>query len=420
MAKYVKLLSVAIAAVLLLLCGMPYIAADEQPDKVDSGFAVVTDFGANGTDGNDDYAAFEAALATGKNLYVPAGNYYVSKTIRITDRIMRGSDPGGTAIFGKMESKTDPIILVEGTSSLYDMRIEYPTKAECEGAKMGEKVGVQLGSKEKGLQPGSIIRSLFLYNVGTALYNPKDAACNGVTIENMQIYPLFRGVDMQGENRMGNSYTNFYPNYHDTEKAIVIDSGINLEGSSFGETLHQINVEHNSYETACLVLKNAKNVNISALHLEGVNLTNDNRGYIYCENTSGYIGGVTMFFNYINHYKNSFVLFGDSDGENHLYFDVIHHRGLNGPDPGQHADWCTELLEVRGLDRGLVKGGDTAQDYVHFRRAPGAKGNYTVSVDYYSYYTIIGGDAHRYRDFVTKDENNLTCIIKHEPKEVMK
>lgn len=417
MKNRIKCLSLILSAVLLLLCAVPAVSADEKTEPIDSGFANVVDYGADSQDGRDDTAAFEAALATGKSLYVPVGKYHISKTLEIRDRIIRGSDPGGTVIYGTMADKTDPIILLEGVSSIYDLQISYPTKNECEGAKAGEKVGVQLGSAEMGLMPGAVLHSLVITQVGTAIYNPKDAACNGIRIENIDISPFYRGVDMQGENRTNNSYSNIYPNNHNVEKAVVIDCGFALEGSSYGETFHQINVEHNSYEFAALSIKNAKNFNFSALHFEGTNLTNDDCGTIYCENSSGYFGGVVQFFPYINHYGNSFVRFGDSDGTNKIVFDVIHHRGLNGPDPGQHADWCKDLLEVRGLDRGLIMGGPEALDYVQFRRAKGAKGEYEVSINYYSYHTIIGGDGDRYCDFV-KQGDKLTFTIKHEPKEV--
>ena len=419
MKNIIKYLTLTLSAVLLLLCAVPTVIADETAKSLDSGYANVADFGAEGVDSKDDTEAFEAALATGKSLYIPAGNYYVSKTIKLTNRIVKGAGPNSTTIFGTITDKTAPIIIMEGVSSLCDLKVSFKDIKDCETANEGEKVGIQLGSKEKGLMPGSVLHSLVIAQVGTAIYNPKYAACDGIRIENVDISPFYRGVDMQGENRKSNSYSNIYPNNHNVEKAIEIDCGFALEGSSYGETLHQINVEHNAYSFAALSLKNAKNFNFSSLHFEGTNLTKADSGTIYCENSSGYFGGVVQYFPYINHFGNSFLRLGDSDGKNVIVFDIIHQRGLNGPDPGQHIDWCNDLLEVRGLDRGLVKGGPEAADYVQFRRAKDAKGEYEITLNYYSYHTIIGGDGHRYRDFVKKGDN-LTFNITHEPKEVLR
>lgn len=419
MKKYTKYLALILSAVLLILCLMPSISADEETDAIDEGYVNVADFGADGSDKNDDYAAFEAALATGKNVYVPKGSYYVSKTIRVTDRILRGSEPGKTNIYGIMEDKKAPIVLAEGVSSVYDMKLTY-TKKQCEGAVGGERVAIQLGSAEKGLESGSVIKSLYLQYAGTGVYNPKDAGCNGVLMENLQIYQTYRGVDMQGENRTSNSYSNLYINYHITAEAVVVDSGFTLEGSSYGETIHQLNVEHNTYETACVVLKNAKNINISVMHLEGVNLENDDSGWIYCENTSGYIGALTNYFTYIDTYKNSMIRFGDSDGKDKLVIGVLHNRGLNSPDNNSHTDWIAEIAE-RGVAKGMSVGGDTAADFRLFRRVDGAKGDYEVSLEYYTYLSYVSGteEAKYFLNYHEPDEN-LSFSIKHEPKEAIR
>ncbi len=418
MKKYIKYISLVLLVVLLLLCGMPYVSADEETEKNDNGFVLVTEYGADGMDNYDDSAAFEAALATGKNIYVPKGKYRVSKTIKISDRIIRGAGVNITQITGTMNDITQPIISVDGISSVYDMNIGYATKEECEGVKQGERVGLQLGTAEKPLMHGSVIRNINFTRAGTAIYNPANAGCSGTIIENIFIYPYFRGVDMQGENRIANSYSNIYINAHVTQKATVIDSGITLEGSSYGETLHQINVEHCTYETASMALKNAHNVNIAVMHFEGVNLASDNLGWLFAENTTGYLGAFTNYFTYIDTYKNSMIRFGDSEGTSKFYIGILHNRGLNSPDNLSHTDWIAEI-EKRGLKKGMSVGGDTAADFRLFRRAKGAKGDYQVTLDYYTYYTYVGGDTPYYLNYMDKNED-LTFIIKHEAKEATK
>ena len=207
-----KLLSAFLSIVLVSLCFIPNIFAEEtEGDSVDSGYVNVVAFGAVGTDKNDDSAAFEAALATGKNIYVPKGKFYISKTIVLSDRILRGASPNQANIIGAMEDKNSPIVLLEGCSSIYDVVVTYPTKEECVGAKQGEKVAIQAGSAKKPLEPGSVVKSVYLLNNGTSVYSPADAGCNGVMFENVEIkHFTYRGFDMQSENRMLNSYSNCY------------------------------------------------------------------------------------------------------------------------------------------------------------------------------------------------------------------
>ncbi|MBE6779680.1 MAG: hypothetical protein E7545_01745 [Ruminococcaceae bacterium] len=418
MKKYIKYISLVLSVVLLLLCGMPYVSAEEETENIDAGFVLVTDYGADGMDSLDDSAAFEAALATGKNIYVPRGSYRVSKTIEISDRIIRGAGVNVTEIRGTMTDITQPIISVDGISSVYDMTIGYSSVEEVQNTNQGEKVGIQLGTAEKPLMPGSVVRNVYFHRVGTGLYNPANAGCSGTIMENLFIYPYYCGVNMQGENRIANSYSNIYINAHVSKKATIMDSGITLAGSSYGETLHQINVEHCTYETASMALKNAHNINIAVMHFEGVNLASDNLGWIFAENTTGYLGAFTNYFTYIDTYKNSMIRFGDSEGTSKFYIGILHNRGLNAPDNSSHLDWIEEI-EKRGVQKGMVVGGDTAADFRLFRRAKGAKGDYQVTLDYYTYYAYVKGDTPYYLNYMNKNED-LTLILKHKAKEAMR
>ena len=64
-------------------------------------------------------------------------------------------------------------------------------------------------------------------------------------------------------------------------------------------------------------------------------------------------------------------------------------------------------------------GGDTAADFRLFRRAKGAKGDYQVTLDYYTYYHYVSGDTPYYLNYMDKNDD-LTFIIKHEAKEATK
>ncbi len=60
----------------------------------DNYFVSVKDFGAKGDGSADDTAAFKAALASGKNVYIPVGIYIISETLYFKNQVIKG---GGIA-----------------------------------------------------------------------------------------------------------------------------------------------------------------------------------------------------------------------------------------------------------------------------------------------------------------------------------
>lgn len=387
-----KFISVVLSLVLICLCLMPSVFAKNNEEAiVDEGFVNIEDFGARGSDDKDDTAAFEKALATGKNLYLPKGNFYVSKTIVLSDRILCGSSPSKTRIFGIIADKTSPIILMDGVSSLYDIVIGYKTKSECNGAKQGEKVAIQIGSNNKPLEAGSVVKSIYLLYNGTSVYCPEDSGCNRVMFENIEIkHFTYRGFDMQAKNRMLNSYSNCYITSHSqTEPECKVDCGFALEGSSYCESLNQVNVEHDEYNYA-VILKNAQGINVSSMHLEGVCLRTKDAGYVFVENTSGYIASICTMYTRVMQKNNYLFYFGDSQSSDVLEIDLVQCRGLNGFDKIAHPLWDKDRI-TKGLDRGLLDGSAEAKTFRLFGRKANAIGKYTVNVGYNSYLSYLNG-----------------------------
>ncbi len=412
-----KLITLLLCIILVSLCFIPNIFAEEtESTSVDAGYVNVVDFGAKGDDKNDDTPAFEAALATGKNIYVPKGAFYVSKTITLTDRILCGSSPSKTQIYGIMADKMSPIVLMEGVSSLYDVVLAYKTKDECVGSKQGEKVAIQAGSSNKPLEPGSIVRSVYLVNNGTSVYSPADSGCSGVMFENVEIkHFLYRGFDMQCENRMLNSYSNCYiTSYNQEVPECQVDCGFALEGSSWGESLNQINVEHDEY-MAAVIFKNANGLNVSSMHLEGVTLRTADAGYVFVENTSGYIASVCTLFTRITKMNNYIFYFGDSQSSDALAINVFQCRGLNNFDQPTHPWWNEDRI-AKGLDRGFLDGSPEAADFRLFGRKPNAKGEYTLNIGYNSYYTYLHNQPNNDIEFYRMYESgkNFNVNIENE------
>lgn len=377
-------------------------AEDNAKQSVDSGFANVLDFGATIDDKTDDYAAFKAALDTGKNIYVPNGTYYVSESIVLENRICRGSTPNNCIINGM--NKDNPIFIMQGTSQIYDLRLMFSKAAGgyTGNEQQGECVAIQAGSKDKPLSYGSVVRSMNFSNVGTAIYSPAEAGCNGTLFDSMDISPYsYRGFDMQSENRVMNTYSNCYINAHVSSKIkSIANSGFALEGSEYAATLTQINIEHDEIKNP-IILKNIKNINISAVHIEGVNVSQENMGFLYLDKTSGYLAAYTSYFCYVNKMDTSQICFGNSDSKDILNIGIFHVKGINAPDRPTHPDW-EEEMEKEGTPRSL--NGKYSSSYNHFNRKNGAIGEYIVKVKSYTYYTYNNDDIDRY-SAITKSGN---------------
>lgn len=408
-----KVLSLILCLTLLLMCFVGSVSANEETEEVvDNGFVNILDFGANGADKKDDSQAFEAALATGKNIYVPRGNYYVAKTICLSDRILRGSSAGKTRILGIMTDVKAPIILMEGCSSLADVVIGYPTKSECRGAKAGEKVNVQVGSAEKPLTEGSTLRGLFLTNAGTNIYSPADAGCNGVLFDNMEVqHYTYRGIDMQSENRLMNSFSNCYITSLDsTVREEITDCGLALGGTSLGETFHQINVEHDEYMNA-ISIENAKGFHFASIHLEGVCLREANSGYVYFENSTGHIASIVTLYTRVVKMNNSLFYFGNADDKSGdiVTVGIMENKGFNQFDAATHPFWNADVNE-KGYTRGLRDGSKESPTFRMFARAANAKGKYSLVVDYHSAFSHANNDIDLYK--IYDNAKNLSVNVK--------
>lgn len=379
-----KCLTIALCAVLAVCLLGPFSSVAEENTGLDDGFVNIEDFGAIRDDSKDDSAAIEAALATGKNIYIPQGKFLIEKPIVIEDRIVRGSGSGVATLSGRCENVNDPIMIVKGVSSVTDLYFRYPDEFITSEEKQGERVALQIGDSTRGLEEGSVLRNLFFDMVATAIYCPKDSSCNGVLFETMEVETYcFRGVDMQCENRINNTYSNFYINDQGFFK--LVDAGFVLEGSEYGAVINQLNVEHGALRNG-IIWRNVKGVNVGAIHFEGIAISQDNMGMLYCENSSGYIANLTTILCFIRNYNTSLVRFGDTETGDVLKIGNINLRGVNQPDANMFSnrpDWEEELggLSNRGLKT------PTAKTFVVFERDNDASGEYVVDIKNYGYYT---------------------------------
>ncbi|MBO5200648.1 MAG: hypothetical protein J6B93_05140 [Clostridia bacterium] len=378
-----KISAVVLALALALLMVFPFGAsADEEVSSPDAGFVNVEDFGALGSDQKDDFAAFEAALKTGKNLYVPTGTFMLSKPLIIEDRILRGVGSAASGLRG-IGDKDIPIVIVKGRSFVSDLQFSFRPQDIAADEAMGQRVALQVGDKERGLEAGSELRNLFFDRVGTAIYSPAEAKpAKGVLFDTLEVqHYSYRGVDMQSLGRSGNTYSNIYINDQALYK--LTSAGFALEGSEFGPVLGQINIEHGSMLSG-IIFKNVKGFTAGAIHIEGVAISQNDMGSIYAENSTGYIANLTHILNFIRCYNTSLIRLGDGDGK--IVVGNINLRGVNQPDEGLFSnipEWMEELGSMS--NRGLKT--PQAKSFVVFERDKAARGDYGIVYENYGFYS---------------------------------
>ncbi len=402
-----KLITILICVSMLLCALVPLTSSADDVMGVDDGFVSIEDFGATPNDKKDDYQAFKSALATGKGIYIPAGRYVVSDTVVIEDKSVIGVSSGVSYIQGDFADKAKPIMLIKGKSNVSEVSFIYNTSAIMADEKQGERVGIQIGDDKRGLEAGSVLSNLFFDFVGTAIYCPKNSSCNGVLFDTLEVQHFsYRGVDMQCENRYGNTYSNIYINDQNYFK--LVNAGFALEGSEYGPVLNQINIEH-SVALYGLVLRNVKNFNIGAIHFEAWTISQNDMGFVFAENSSGYFGNLTHILNFIRCYNTSVIRMGDSQTGDIIRVGNINLRGVNQPHDTLVAGREDLMAELGALtNRGLKT--PQAKSFVVFERADKANGNYEILYENYGFYSYHDDEFDFWNSLPTRGKFTLTKV----------
>ena len=407
-----KIASLLLTAVCLVTGFAVLSFAEDKKSETFAGSSVsVADYGAVADDGNDDTDAFIAAAKSGKNIYIPFGEFLVSKTVTVKNVKLAGcgSGRGGSAIIGTSGDVKAPILILEGTARLESVQIRYTPESLLLNEGEGDRVAVQTGSEGNPMTIGSAIKNIIFYDIGTAIYSPKgtNTGAGGALFETLEINRYtYRGVDMQTENRLGNTYSNIYIASVDrTNSAHAATSGFALEGSETGTVANQINVEHTDLKIPMLI-QNVKNFSISSIHIEGVLTTQADMGYVHIENSSGFIGGITAYFTRVQYERGSLISFGNAETPQSVRIGTAHICGINGPDQTAWGTWMDTIATPAGWTRGRATG--AGKSFRVLGRQSGAAGEYNIVVDQYSYYTYEN-DRAEYDTF--KTDSNLKVTL---------
>lgn len=352
------------------------------------GYTNVLEFGAQPNSFRDDTEAFKQAVASSGSVFVPGGIYYVSEPIVLNNQNFVGSGMMATQIISLCPDPAQPIILAGRSCVISDLTIAYKEGFITGAEQRGERVGISTRGETWCLQRGSTIRNVRIEETGTALYSADEHDVYGgpfsTLFESLELVNFsFRGIDFSTYCRTGNVFTNLYM----YSKKPHVDACIHLSGEDSEVVFHQLNME----ETICrnaMQLFDVRGLQISTVHLQGIEISEPGQAMITMHNSTGTIGTISFYYCPLNHRDISLFEIGDSvydirkswamnypETLNLLHINNLHVKGLN--DPTVHEE-------------GRIYGLNDFQDggFYFFRRGSDARGDYYVEVDQYSWYSF--------------------------------
>lgn len=318
--------------------------------------------------GVDNYETMQKLLDDGKSIYLGDGSYYVSKTIKLKNAQLIGTASTKTSIYGDGD-----YTLIEADGQFLISDISIYNNAVDGSEKQGDKVLISLG-QNGGVTEGSMIRCVNFGSAGTAIYEAADAVpTQGLDIDTIEYTRVsFAGMDFQSEGRKNNHIGNVYMGAIGDRATEVAEVGARFCGSEDNLKIDQFNVEHFSAETS-IYFDGVTNLDISTVHIEGMDIGKQGNGYIQCNNTSGNLGNIVVYWSRVSYENCSFVLLGDaSEDGSKLFIESMQLKGVNDP-ASFHGSWP---------NRGINDNGFRMID-----RIDGSKNEYRIELDNYVPFT---------------------------------
>ena len=252
-------------------------------------YANVAMMGAVPGDGQDDTAAFEMAMTGSRTLYVPAGEYIITKPIVLNSANLVGAGADKTVLIADFEDPAQPIIRAGRSSTVRDIQLRFKDGLVTGDEQKGERVGL-LTAGRYSLQRGSSIANVKITNVGTGIYSPSEAdgqeACSfsvtydSLTIENFS----YRGIDFSARERTGNVYRNLYLSSGDYEA----DAAFYFSGEESETYLQSLTVE-NTRAKQPVHLGDARAMAADVICLRNVQVTDPQGAFVAWNDSNGSI-----------------------------------------------------------------------------------------------------------------------------------
>ena len=262
-------------------------AISDLPGWVPLGYAFPDHWAQNTNPGVTNMAAaLTSALGYSATVYLAGGVYAVGSTVGWDNATLIGNNDRGT-LRTKIQglSASIPIgqaIVAPGRSStVRAIQIGYDTLTGTET--QDQRVGMDVRGLTQTLQRGSVVDEVVFDNVGTAISDYGSGEFS-VTYGTLEIAKhSYRAIDIRGTSRTGSVWLNLYVNGGETYNP---EGGFCITGQGAGGFIGQLNIEHGPYKNYPVRLEGLQGMVINSLHIEGVDVTTADRGYVGLDSAS--------------------------------------------------------------------------------------------------------------------------------------
>ena len=359
-------------------------------NKMSENFVSTSELGIQPNDKNCS-DKINKAISEGKSIYFETGIYYFDEPILLKNAQLIGTGPTGTCLVANTEKA---LVEADGCFAIKDLQLS--SRCVDGKEKQGEKVLLQLG-KHGGVTEGSVVSRVQFGDCGTGVYEAADAvATKGISVDTVEFSNIsYAGFDFMSNGRKNNRISNAYIGRIGKGKNDFANVGARFAGKEENLALDQINVEHFRAETS-LLFDGVKNLDVSSVHIEGMDIAKQGNGYVECNNTNGNLGNIVVYWSRVSYENSSCLLLGDAakDGSE-LYIGELQFKGVNDP-ASFHGEWN---------NRGIKDNGYRIVD-----RKKDAKNEYRITVDNYVWFSYQN-DRNTLAAFPC-DEDNVTYLKK--------
>lgn len=363
-----------------------------------------------------------AALNTYGAVFLPKGCYKINEPIHLTNQVLYGAGAAQTIVQSSDTVATDPIVYMGGKAKIEDMELSYPSTSLTGTETIGQRVGVETydPTSNLALQRGGRIQNLYIYYVGTGIYDPPTESMFSVSVQNLEIQDYsYRGIDAEGADQTGSVWSNIYIN--DYTGSLFFPNNVDA-GFVFGQctawgavnntgvsevSIDQLNVEWSEFSTAVRFC-GVEGVHAGTIHLEEDVLRNNYSGAVQWNSSVGSIGSLTLLYMPINVTGWEIFQIGDSNfppgnaAGNTLAKLTVGNLFVSGLNDGQ-------LATTHGLSSG---------QYTLAFRPTGVTGPFTVDIKNYvwstfqsdsTYYVNPANDPHG-EIFMVPEINGINLV----------
>lgn len=358
--------------------------------------------GAFGDGVHNDTTAFLAAIATGKNVYVPQGTYNINQTLILNNQHLFGDGQNTSFIRWIGTNVTDTIIYLGALGTVSKVYISFNN---ADGSSIvtgtetsGQRVCIDVGAGQYPVQRGGGVHQVKFGECGTALFNSSNSnqSCFSAHFFDIECQNFsYAGIEFLSPVRTGNVYSNIYFN---APKWPNITYALCLAGEESESSVDQINIEsmtciQGAFFSGCRALR------VGTMHFEECILSTDSSGYIQWRNSAGQIDSLTFYYCNFTTPNLYLIKLGDSTytGANfnpntcdYLRIGVLHCKGLNNGN---------------GDNTGI----GSYPGFYFIARPAGAAGTMWCQIDAYVWNTFLTDQA-TYEAFPADPQGNIAQI----------